>query len=228
MSLPSPFYDQDGCTIFVGDCRDILPHLPKVDAVITDPPYGVNIGNHAGAADTRLGMLTKGCYETYEDTPENFVQIVVPAIQLALDICGRAMIFAVPPAMWSLPAPRAIGGIFLPHSVGRNPWGFSTISHCLLYGSAPDNHKGCRSTGIINYSVATKNGHPTPKPLEWMTWAVSLGSRDGETILDPFMGSGTTLRAAKDLGRRAIGIEINEAYAKIAVERLRQGVLNLA
>jgi DNA modification methylase len=227
MTLPEPYYDDGVCQIYVGDCRAILPLLPHIDVVITDPPYGVNIGNHAGSKDTRLGMLTKGCYASYDDTPENFKSIIAPAIQDAISLCGRGMVFAVPPAMWALPAPKAIGGVFLPHSVGRNAWGFSSFAHCLLYGAAPDNHKGCKSIGFVNYSVAEKNGHPTPKPLEWMTWAVSLGSRPGETILDPFAGSGTTLRAAKDLGRKAIGIEINPDYCRIAAERLRQEVLAL-
>lgn len=227
MSLPTPYYQDSAVTIYHGDCREILPLLPKVDLVLTDPPYGVNIGEHAGAYDKRLRHLTKNAYLSYEDTPHNFEKIVAPAITDALALCPRAMVFSVPPAMWLLPPPKAIGGIFLPHSVGRNSWGFSTFAHCLLYGTAPDNHLGCKATGILNYSVAVKNGHPTPKPIEWMIWAVSLGSRPSETILDPFMGSGTTLRAAKDLGRKAIGIEICEEYCSIAAKRMAQEVLAL-
>ena len=71
---------------------------------------------------------------------------------------------------------------------------------------------------------ADATGHPYEKPLEVMTWIVGMVPAD-LTVLDPFMGSGTTLRAAKDLGRKAIGIEINERYCEIAVERLRQAVL---
>ena len=69
--------------------------------------------------------------------------------------------------------------------------------------------------------------HPTQKPLEVMKWALEQAPSDCITILDPFMGSGTTLRAAKDLGRKAIGIEIELKYCEIAVQRLRQEVLNL-
>ncbi len=68
--------------------------------------------------------------------------------------------------------------------------------------------------------------HPTQKPVELITWILTLKWTPIGTILDPFMGSGTTLRAAKDLGRKAIGIEIEENYCAIAVERLKQGVLN--
>jgi site-specific DNA-methyltransferase (adenine-specific) len=74
--------------------------------------------------------------------------------------------------------------------------------------------------GRVNY------GHPTEKPLELITWSLEQ-SRTSGTVLDPYMGSGTTLRAAKDLGRKAIGIEIEEKYCAIAVERLRQAVLPL-
>jgi site-specific DNA-methyltransferase (adenine-specific) len=76
--------------------------------------------------------------------------------------------------------------------------------------------------------TADKTDHPCPKPYGWMAWAICLASEDGETVLDPFMGSGTTLRAAKDLGRKAIGIEIEERYCEIAAKRMRQEVLPLA
>lgn len=69
------------------------------------------------------------------------------------------------------------------------------------------------------------NNHPCPKPLRLFKWLLSLHA--GYTILDPFMGSGTTLVAAKQLGRKAVGIEIEERYCEIAVERLKQGVLAL-
>jgi site-specific DNA-methyltransferase (adenine-specific) len=72
------------------------------------------------------------------------------------------------------------------------------------------------------------NGHPCPKPLRVMSWIVERTTRPSDVILDPFMGSGTTLRAAKDSGRSAIGIEIEERYCEMAVERLGQGVLNFA
>jgi site-specific DNA-methyltransferase (adenine-specific) len=71
-------------------------------------------------------------------------------------------------------------------------------------------------------------GHPTVKPLGVISRLMKVGSMEGQAILDPFMGSGTTLRAAKDLGRRAIGIEIEERYCEIAANRLLQGVLDLA
>jgi DNA modification methylase len=94
------------------------------------------------------------------------------------------------------------------------------MSHCLLYGVAPELEKGAFPTSQLSTAKSAPMGHPCPKPLHWMTWAVQLGSRDGHLILDPFLGSGTTLVAAHQLGRRGIGIEISEAYCEIAAGRL--------
>jgi len=220
-----PYYQEKGIVIYCGDCREVLPTV-FADVLITDPPYGVNLGEHAAIADTRCDHLTKRGYASYQDTPENFLQIIVPSISMALERVKRGMVFSVPPAMWDLPRPNVIGGMFLPHSCGRNKWGWTTLSHCLLYGTAPNLELGAKATGIYNPPSSTFNGHPTPKPIEWMKWCVNLGSLLGETVLDPFMGSGTTLRAAKDLDRKAIGIEIEERYCEIAAKRLSQEVFD--
>ena len=79
---------------------------------------------------------------------------------------------------------------------------------------------------FARHVVSYHKDHPTQKPLELMHWCLNFAP-NASTILDPFMGSGTTLRAAKDLGRKAIGIEIEERYCEIAAKRLAQGVLNL-
>ena len=207
-------------TLYLGDCREILPTLPKVDAVITDPPYGVNLGNHRGANDFRSTVLTKAGYQSYEDTPENFKAIVAPVIEQSIKNSDRAIVFMAGHSAWMLPTPSAVGGVFLPSAMGRNPWGFASIQHALFYGSAPDLHKGAKATAIYSTETADKNGHPCPKPIGWMNWAISLGSRNGETILDPFMGSGTTGVAAMQLGRKFIGIEIEPKYFDIACERI--------
>lgn len=223
----TPYYDEAGVTIYHGDCREVLPTL-RADALVVDPPYGVNLGNHGGANDGRADhVLVKGAYATYDDTPENFEAIVVPAITTALSKVERGIVFSAGHMMWSLPRPSAVGGVFLPAAVGRCAWGYNSFAHALLYGKAPDLHKGARPTGYASTAIAETNGHPCPKPLCWMKWAVMLVSRRGETVLDPFSGSGTTLRAAKDLDRRAIGIEIEERYCEIAAKRLAQGVLPL-
>jgi site-specific DNA-methyltransferase (adenine-specific) len=223
-----PYYQDDYATIYHGDCRKIMPRLLTVHAVITDPPYGVNIGQHGGASEGRKDhVLVKRGYASYEDSPENYEAVVVPAITIALGMADRGLVFCAGHMAWSLPRPAAIGGVFLPAATGRCAWGYSSFSHCLLYGKAPDLHLGAKAIGIRSTDTAGPSGHPCPKPETWMRWAVGLVTRVGETILDPFMGSGTTLRAAKDLGRRAIGIEIEERYCEIAAKRLAQEVLPL-
>ena len=223
---PQPYYDHDGITIYHGDCRDIMPHLPKVDCLISDPPYGINLGTHRGVSDERSRELRRGGYESYEDTPDQYKAIIVPAIKAALDISERGAVFALAPSAWSLPAPDALGGLYIPAANGRSPWGFQNFAPVLFYGGAPDLNKGAKHTTIkARGRSQVELGHPCPKPVEWMLWLVGLVSRESETILDPFMGSGTTLRAAKDLRRKAIGIEIEEKYCEIAVKRLAQEVL---
>ena len=224
-----PYYEHAGITIYHGDCRDVLASL-KADVLVTDPPYGVNLGSHGGATDRRTGRnrhLVKGPYATYIDSPENFLSVVVPAVTAALAIVDRGAVFCAGHMAFDFPRPAAIGGVFLPAATGRCVWGFNSFAHCLLYGTAPDLSLGSKPIGIRSTARAEASAHPCPKPLPWMKWAVALVSRPGETVLDPFMGSGTTLLAAKDLGRRAIGIEIDERYCEIAAERLSQEVLQL-
>src|ERR1019366_1928413 len=95
-----------------------------------------------------------------------------------------------------------IGGVWCPSAVGRTPWGSKNFLPVLFYGS-PRNAGRHRPTVIRSTETAEKNGHPTPKPLGWIKWAVELGSDAGELVVDPFCGSGTTLVAAKLLGRKA-------------------------
>lgn len=209
-------------TLYLGDCLEILPTLPKVDAVITDPPYGVNLGNHDAAAEKRTQFLAKQAYASYDDSEENLLKIVVPAVILALSISDRGMVFCAGLNVWHFPRASMIGGVYLPAACGRNPWGFTSLAHCLMYGAAPDLHKGAKHTAIRSSEPSDKNGHPCPKPTGWMNWAVDLGSRYAETVLDPFMGSGTTGVACMGLGRKFIGIEIDPGYFDIACRRIEQ------
>ena len=221
----TPYYEHAGITIYHGDCREVLPTV-SADALVCDPPYGVNLGRHAAATETR-GWLAKGAYASYDDTPENFDAIVVPALTLALKRVQRGLVFTSGTGLRALPPYDAAGGVFLPAGMGRTCWGFQNFAFCAFYGVAPDLHKGARPTGLFSTETADKVAHPCPKPYGWMTWAVQLASRHGETVLDPFCGSGTTLEAAKNLSRRAIGIEIEERYCEIAAKRLSQEVLPL-
>lgn len=222
----TPYFTDGTVTIYHGDCREILPTL-EYDCVVTDPPYGVDLGSHAGATEKRAGYLIKQGYDSYDDTLENLRSVVVPAIALALTRAKRGAVWCAGSRIREFPEASCVGGVFMPSGVGRNAWGFTNMAFVLLYGSAPGLENGAHHTAIRSTATAEKNGHPCPKPLAWMTWLVGLAVAAGETVVDPFMGSGTTLRAAKDLGRKAIGIEIDEKYCEIAARRMSQQTLAL-
>lgn len=218
-----PYYQDRLVTIYHGDCREVMGDLGNFDLLLTDPPYGVSLGEHSGGKETRRGLLVKR--GGYEDSSEHYRGVIVPAIDVGLGKCKRGMVFGVPPLIWEVPPPDVMGGIFIPGACGRNKWGWSNFIHVLFYGSAPGLNRGAKPTAIMSNATADKSGHPTPKPMVWLNWAVSLGSEEGEVILDPFAGSGTTGRAAKDLGRKAVLIEIEEGYCEIAAKRTAQEVL---
>jgi DNA modification methylase len=209
------------CTLYLGDCMEILPALGKVDAVVTDPPYGVNLGNHGGANDARAShVLIKQGYLNYDDTEENLVNLIVPAVAKSLKITKRGLVFCAGSNVWHFPRADYIGGIYIPAAHGRNKWGFSSFAHCLLYGQAPLLHLGAKTTGIASSATSEESEHPCPKPISWMKWAVNLASIADETVLDPFMGSGTTGVACVKTGRKFIGVEIEPKYFDIACRRI--------
>jgi site-specific DNA-methyltransferase (adenine-specific) len=227
-----PYYERDGIVIYHGDCREILPKM-WADAVITDPPYGIGLikktSDYRDSQHFDEGESLKASV-LYEDGPGHVRQLIADTMPLILESASRAMVFPGPAMLWAYPEPRAIGCVFTPNGAGRSAWGFQCMHPVLFYGSDPYlvDGKGGRPNSFRTEQPNTENiDHPCPKPLPWMRWAVTRASREGETILDPFMGSGTTLRAAKDLGRKAIGIEIEERYCEIAAKRLSQEVLAL-
>lgn len=207
MSLPKPYYEKDGQTIYHADCRDILPYLPKVDLVLTDPPYGVEVK-----------------YDSFEDTPDNLENIVVPIVTECIKRYGRVVLTSGNKYAWKYPKPSDVGVWFNPAGTGFGSWGFCLAHLILYYGKDPYPNKMASSvTGFFGRD-GTAPDHPCPKPLRFMEWLVNRTSLLTDTILDPFMGSGTTLVAAKELGRKATGIEIEERYCEIAAKRLAQEV----
>lgn len=212
-------------TLYLGDCRDILPTLPKVDAVITDPPYGVNCGSGT------LGKASKKTKYTapFHDTPENVEHAIVPAIAFALSIAKRGAITPGNPCLWLYPKPDDIGAIYQPATTGLNKWGRETTQPVLFYGKDPRAGLTIQPKHYISTVRADDNGHPCPKPLGLMLWLVNRASLTGETVLDPFMGSGTTGVACINLARDFVGIEIEPKYFDIACRRIedaqRQGRL---
>jgi len=205
MSLPTPYYDDgSGIVIYHGDCREILPHLPKVDLVLTDPPYGIGFA----AQPTKWQRLAGYHPEGWDDLPFDDPSMLLEAG--ACHIIWGGNFYALPPSRswlcWYKPD--------APPSMGSFELAWTNLN---------------KNTRQITHSISATNqervGHPTQKPLAVIAWCLGFAP-DAHTILDPFMGSGTTLRAAKDLGRKCIGIELEEKYCEIAAKRLSQEVLS--
>jgi site-specific DNA-methyltransferase (adenine-specific) len=211
------------CRLYLGDCMEVMGSFPacfKVDACITDPPYGVDLGATKGAGGAH--GLCLDAYEGYADTYDNYNSQIVPRLMLAIESAHRAAIF-IGPHIHELPKFDALGGVYCSAATGRHQWGFKNFLPVLFYGTYPDLHEGAKfPTVIASNETAEKNGHPVPKPLGWMTWLVNIASRAGETVLDPFLGSGTTGVAAIQLGRKVIGIEREPKYFDIACRRIEQ------
>lgn len=199
-----PYFERDGVTIYHGDCREILPRLTEqVDLVLTDPPYGLDF---RGA-------------EWDSEIPD--------WLPMARAIASTVIFTTGPLTMWDYPRPDWVLNWARPASNSRSLLGgFNHWSPALVYGK-PKFPVDLISLHAIANAAPEWNTHPSPKPERLYRWLAQHGSKPGDLILDPFMGSGTTLRAAMDLGRRAIGIELEERYCEIAARRLSQMVLPL-
>ena len=207
-------------TLYLGDCMDVLPTLAKVDAVITDPPYG--LGELSGTTSKKRN---RNAYAGFDDTEQNIIDNVIPAIQKSLELAGgRGLITPGCRCLQLYPRARAIGGFYQPAAVGMSPWGFVGFNPVLFYGKDPREGRGQSSVATTLTEKASTDEHPCAKPLGAMLWMVKKGGLIGETILDPFMGSGTTGVAAIQLGRNFIGIEREERYFDIACKRIEQAV----
>lgn len=235
----TPYYERDGIVIYHGDCREILPTLSQVEHVITDPPYDERTHAHARTAkrgvpgqDARKGLVGGGIGIEFDPIDPTWVTpLLIGAASrwviafCALEMLGhyaccagsawvRACVWArtdgAPQFSGDRPA-QASDGVAVMHAPGVRRW----------------NGGGSRGLWLDSTKYAEEREHPTQKPESLMRRLVSLFTDPGETILDPFMGSGTTLRAAKDLGRKAIGIELSERWCEVAARRLEQTVLPL-
>lgn len=190
-------------TLILGDCLEKMKDIPtgSVDCVVTDPPYGLGIE-----------------YEIYKDTEANLDNLILNFMPEVQRIAKRVVIFPGINNIWKYPKADWIACWFYGTTGSWGKLGYNSWQPILFYG------KNNRRYGLdtIKYSKMEKRilGHPCSKPLGLMEKVVERFSEECETILDPFMGSGTTGVACKNLNRKFIGIELDENYFKIARERI--------
>ncbi len=210
----------DSVRLICGDCREWIASVPpcfRVSAVVTDPPYGVEF---KGKTEND-GRKSTGAYESFADDDPKYI---IERVKVALAIADRAAITPGLRILSQYPEWQDMGCFFVPGGVGLSRWGFCCSHPILYYGKRPS-RPGMWPTSFYDAKpMPSDTGHPVAKPIEWMRRLVSLASVIGETILDPFMGSGTTGVAAVKLGRRFIGIEIEEKYFTIACRRISEAL----
>lgn len=208
-----PYYSENGITIYHGDCRQILPKL-SVESIITDPVW----------PNCNAGLI--GQDNASELLVDMFCQLPLSVLRIAIHVANYIdprFLNAVPErwpffsSMWlhyNIPMHR--GRILRSGDI------------CYLFGTPikSQKHRRCVPGFKKGHTLGTKTTkHPCERNLTHVTYLVNWWSDVGETVCDPFMGSGTTARACKDLGRNFVGIEIEERFCEMAVKQLSQSVL---
>lgn len=206
-------------TVICCDCLEVMRQLPDkcVDLVLTDPPYGVEGGHGGQTKDYR-----KADYDGFDDTPEYIKSVCVPAIQECLRIAKTVVLTPGTRCACSYPQPDEIGGFYQPASSRIGKFGFQNLQPIFYYGYYKNAGKGALHTVIVLTESAEKFDHPCPKPINGWTRLLERCSSEGDLVLDPFLGSGTTAVACKRTGRDFVGIEISPAYCETARARILQ------
>jgi len=218
----TPYYEDEYGIIYNADCVDILPKIPakSIDLVYADPPFNATRG---------IGVYSKR-YESFSDnlSPEQYRSFCSKWWNLSRFVSKR---FVLTPGVLHIEKyPESIWTIVIhkPSSPSFNRFGgYNCWEPLLVYDKAVKRiQRDVVTFDSLNHKYKHLN-HPCPDNLDMNCWILDIFSLFGETVLDPFLGSGTTAVAAKQLGRKFIGIEIEEKYCAIAVERLKQRELPL-
>ena len=212
----TPYYEQDGIVIYHGDCQEILPALTGVDVLVTDPPYGIAYFSARKRRDNYargiLGDMDAVLRDWLVGEWDGLPALLFGSWRISRPAGTRAVL------IWDKGGALGMGDLSLPWKLDHEE--IYVIGH---------GWRGSRDTGsVLRVPPEQSLGrdHPHQKPLRLMKMLLEK-CLPSWVVLDPFMGSGSTLVAAKQLGRRAIGIEIEERYCEIAAKRLAQGVLSL-
>jgi len=210
-----PFHVEEAGIIYCGDCRDILPHLPKVDLVLTDPPYGIKHPCNFKARGREKIAKCSNYPDVYGDdekfNPDFLLSLNVPTVLWGANYYADVLPNQSGWLIWDKKRPHTLDQATVEMAWTNFVKG-ARIFHYLWHG--------CMRQGNENLY------HPTQKPIELMKWCLTLKWTPPGVVVDPYLGAGATALAAKELGRKFIGVEISETYCQIAVKRLRQGVLN--
>jgi site-specific DNA-methyltransferase (adenine-specific) len=230
--LPTPYYDRDGITIYHGDAREILPLLEQrsVDAVLTDPPFFMPATHYQSRVDWQRSWSDTSILAAFWSV---VLDCAVPSLKRSghfLTFCNGDSYPVFYPEMYrrfdylkSLVWDKGHVGL---GRVWRNQ---HELVIAARWNDAEFVEDGELRSDVMQYKAtpSSEREHPVEKPPALLSHMLRPTVPLGGVVLDPFMGSGTTLRAAKDLGLRAIGIEGEERYCEIAVKRLSQEVLAL-
>jgi len=196
-------------TLYLGDCAEVLPTLGQVDAVVTDPPYG--IGESAGKNKSRNNLAVAKDYgnDDWDKSPisDDLMSLVVAAGRKAIVFGGNY--YAMPPTKCWLVWDK---------ENGENDFADAELAWTNLDKAV--RLKRYMWNGMLRANKEPRGDHPTQKPIGIMEWCISHLPNDSQTILDPFMGSGTTGVAAVKMGRKFIGIEREPKYFDIACQRI--------
>jgi DNA modification methylase len=206
-----PYYDDGkGIVLYCGDAHSILPAMPNVDICLTDPPYGIGEARGKNKSRTNLAVAVDYGSSSWDDSPvaDNLIELCRKKSRWQIIFGGN--FYTLPPSSCWLVWDKMNGA---------NDFADAELAWTNLPKAVRMIH--LRWNGMIREGHEPRY-HPTQKPLKVIAWAISQAPKECGVILDPFMGSGTTLVAAKQLGRRAIGIEIESKYCDIAVKRIEQ------
>lgn len=216
-----PCVCKDGQTIIHGDCREVLPLLPKASLVLTDMPYG-----EVNRASGGLRNLDKGNADVVTTVDATLLPSLLNADTIYV-FCGTEQVSSIRSGfvergyttrlcVWEKTNPSPMNGEYF--------W-LSAIEACVFARSTGALFTRNCASPVWRFPVARDQLHPTQKPTSLFSYLIESSSAEGDTVCDPFMGAGTSLVSAKRRGRRGLGIEIDERYCEIAANRLRQGVL---
>ena len=227
-AVGKPYFRDEAVAIYHADCRDILPLILPVDLVLTDPPWG-----NKTATNAQRFTRASSSWWANEDTSKIHAHEVVTGDNEEFDprpfLGGSAVLWGA--NHYTRHLPHSGGWLIWDKRKGIEqlaergwPLGEAELAWTNIMGAT----RVFRNlwSGLLRNEERGEFYHPVQKPVALMRWCIEFQPA-AQVILDPFMGSGTTLRAAKDLGRYAIGIEIEEKYCEIAAKRMAQMVMPL-